>query len=139
MRGGDHDATRKYKKKICTETFQFFDIDKILIPVVDSYHYTLYVVYMDTQDIVFFDTLSMTTPRALRWDDILSYLEDEAKLIQRPFFRNEWNCLRARVINQGNSVDCGFCIIKYGLLVLQDLPLDLPVCCINVILINLKK
>jgi len=122
-----YDQTRKYKNKVCINSFGFFNIDKILIPVHESSHYTMYVVYMEEKDIVFFDTLDLEIPDALKYEHILGYIEDEAKQASIPFDRSAWNFIRARVENQGNGLDCGFCVIKYGLIVLQDLPLNLKV------------
>jgi Ulp1 family protease len=73
----------------------------------------------------------MAEPKTVTYDNILQYVEDEAEQSNTPFDRNDWKFIRARVTNQVNGVDCGFCVIKYGLLVIQDLPLDLKVCIFN--------
>jgi Ulp1 family protease len=70
----------------------------------------------------------MAEHKTVTYDNILQYVEDEAEQSNTPFDRNDWKFIRARLTNQGNGVDCGFCVIKYGLLVIQDLPLDLKVC-----------
>ena len=121
------ERTRSYKNHVITASLGFFNIDKIVIPVFADSHYTMYVVYMETQDVVFIDTLNMATPKALSYNDILAFLKDESIEANRPFCEKEWKFVRAKVVHQGNSLDCGFCVIKYALLVLQDLPFDLQV------------
>ena len=120
--------TRKFKKCLVREGVQFFDTERILIPVNFSLHYTLFVVFMQTRDIVYYDSLDYPYPSCLSNDDILDYIEDEAEEANIPsFHRSEWNFHRATVVNQVNSLDCGYCVIKHAMLDLQDLPLDLKV------------
>jgi len=123
----DRTKTRIFKKKVVTATFGFFDIDKIMIPVHDNSHWTLYVIFIQSKDIVHYDSLALAEPTTLTYSDILAYLEDEACAANIPFLTSEWSYLRATVINQVNTLDCGFCVIKHGILVMHDLPLNLQV------------
>jgi len=124
----DRVITRKFKAGIVKEGYNFFDLEKILIPVHINLHFTMFVIFMQSHDIIYYDTLNCPYPSCLTSEDMLDYLEDEAFITNAPFDRTHWNCHRATVVQQGNGVDCGFCVIKYGMLVLQDLPLDLEVC-----------
>ena len=123
--------TRKFKKNVVNAdrnpSFTFFNLEKVLIPVHDSAHWTLYVIFPQRKHIVYYDTLNYPEPNSLHPLDVLSYVQDECGIIGLPFRRREWQYYRAEVINQINFLDCGFCIIKYALLVLHDLPMDLKV------------
>jgi len=117
----------KLKKHVTTDNFGFFDIDKIFIPVVHSLHFTMYVVFMESQDIVYYDSLNLAEPEILKSLDVLAYIEYEAKTVGRAFNAKSWKFVRAEVVSQQNGLDCGYCVIKHGLLVMHDLPLDLEV------------
>ena len=129
------ERTRTLKDHVATNTFNFFDIDKIIIPAHHNLHYTMYVVFMESKDIVFYDTLNLMPPKALSFEDVLSYIEDESREANVPFERDSWLFVTAKVVQQGNGLDCGYCVIKNAMLVLQDLPLDLNVskCSLNII------
>ena len=115
------------KKHVTKDNFGFFDIDKIFIPVVQSLHFTMYVVFMESQDIVYYDSLNMQEPEILKSLDVLAYIEYEAKTVGRAFNSKSWKFVRAEVVSQQNGLDCGYCVIKNALLVMHDLPLDLEV------------
>ena len=90
---------------------------------------------MESKDIVFYDTLNLMPPKALSFEDVLSYIEDESSEANVLFERDSWLFVTAKVVQQGNGLDCGYCLIKNAMLVLQDLPLDLNVskCSLNII------
>jgi len=123
----DRRISRNHKKYVTNTKTTFFDLDKVLMPVYDNCHWTLYVIFPRRKHIVFYDTLKYPEPKSLLVDDIFDYIADEAAEVSKEFKRSEWSYYRAEVINQGNGLDCGFCVIKYALIVLHDLPLDLKV------------
>ena len=123
----DRKVSRKHKQYATDASTGFFDLDKVLIPVYDSCHWTLYVIFPKRKHVVFYDTLRYPEPNNLLPDDIFDYISDEANEINKLFNRSQWSYYRAEVVHQGNNLDCGFCIIKYALIVLHDLPLDIKV------------
>jgi len=122
---------RTFKKNVVdTErfpSFTFFSLDKVLIPVYDNSHWTMYVIFPKRKHIVFYDTLHYPEPKSVLPNDVLAYVLDECEVAGLQFRLREWHYYRAQVVKQGNFLDCGFCIIKYALLVLHDLPMDLEV------------
>jgi len=120
--------TQRYKLNICNRSdFGFFDIDKIFIPVYDAFHWTLYVVFIKQKEIVYYDSLYLPYPSNLLPQCLLEYIEDEANDVHVSFTVTDWKIIRANVVHQGNDLDCASHIIKNAMLVMHDLPLDLPV------------
>jgi hypothetical protein len=127
----DTKETNKFLKKVedlaNDPSFTFFHLEKVFIPVNFNYHWTLYVVFPRRKHIVFYDTLNLEEPKCLPPDDILAYVENMYNIAGLRFRSIEWRYYRANVKQQGNSLDCGFCVIKNALLILHSLPMDLPV------------
>ena len=87
----------------------------------------MYVLFPRRKHLVFYDSLKLPEPTNLQPRDILDYVEDECEDAGLQYHPTQWKYYRAEVVRQGNGVDCGFCLIKHAVLVLHDLPLDLPV------------
>jgi Ulp1 family protease len=126
--------SRAYKKYVVNQNirpdFSFFHLEKVFIPVHDSSHWTMYVIYPRRKHLLFYDSLNLKEPANLLPQDILDYVEDECAAADLQYRPSQWKYYRAEVMQQGNGVDCGFCVIKHAVFVLHDLPLDLPVSCI---------
>jgi Ulp1 family protease len=87
----DRKISRAYKKHVVNENirpdFSFFDLDKVFIPVYDSSHFTMYVIFPRRKHLVFYDSLNLKEPANLLPQDILDYVENEcaaADLQYRP-------------------------------------------------------
>jgi len=123
----DRRFSRSHKQFVISANSGFFDLDKVFLPVHNNLHWTLYVIFPIRRHVVFYDTLNLAEPDSLQPNDIFEYIEDECAAIGKVFNRNAWKYYRAAVKLQGNGLDCGFCVIKYAIIVLHNLPLDLNV------------
>lgn len=116
------------KRRAATGKTNIFECGKIIIAHNENLHYTFYAIYITAKQIVYHDSFNENTePKTFPVQYIWEWLEYEAHDAKIQFSREEWSFAFAKVVHQGNGVDCGFHIIKNTLLIMLGLPLLLHI------------
>ena len=116
----DVKISRRCKRHVVNKTtlpnFGFFDLEKVFIPVHDSDHWTMYVIYPRRKHLVFYDSLNLREPSNLQPQGIHNHVQDECEDARLQYCPQHWKYYRAEVLQQGNGMDCGFCLIKHAII-----------------------
>ena len=122
MNDGYH-RVRSWGRKV--DSGNIFNLKKIFLPVnVDGCHWSLIVVYIIENKIVYYDSLNKDGSVYL--EAAMDYLRKESQQInQDDINENEWSLHRdTNIPQQRNSDDCGVCLCINADRLSQGLPLN---------------
>ena len=113
---------QRWTKKIET----IFDLEKIIMPIHNEFHWTLAIVFVQNRQVIYFDSMGKGDEGPIYLDVIRKWLLDESKIsefhkIANDFVEADWKFkVSENTPQQMNGIDCGLFVLKLMDIFMRD-------------------